>query len=188
MVYVALTSGRAPRVFVQSRCCSTALYWSPSANAGSPKPQPATHRKRPAPAPTPASKRDLTILAPAAAQPAQAQSGMTSPQQLAALGIGSDANNGEPALPSWFPSPAIADRTLLPVAKQNIVVQVSINPLGMVTDERLVHGFGNALDQIVLNTVKGWRFHPATLNGSAIASVEDLVFPFDKNWQPNAEG
>jgi hypothetical protein len=37
----------------------------------------------------------------------------------------------------------------------------------------------------VLSTVKSWRFHPATLNGTAVASVEELVFPFDQNWEPN---
>jgi TonB family protein len=188
MVYVALRSGRTYPITVQSRCCSTALYWSPNANSGSPKPQLATHQKRSSPSPSPVAKPGHSWSPAAAAQVAQAQTGVTSPEQLASLGIGSDVNNGEPALPSFFPSPDIADRSLLPAAKQNIVVEVNINPLGQVTDEKLVRGLGNALDQIVLNTVKGWRFHPATLNGSAIASVEELVFPFDKNWQPNAAG
>jgi TonB family protein len=113
---------------------------------------------------------------------------MTSPQQLAELGLGGDANDAEPALPLYFPSPGIMDRSLLPAVKQNVVVDVSISAAGDVTDEKLVRGLGNSLDQIVLATVKSWRFHPATLNGTAVASVERLVFPLDKDWQPNQQG
>ena len=188
LIFLAMHTGRTRPVPIESRCCSTALYWSPNASPGSPKPKPARHRKLPAPAPTPVDGPAIAAAPAVAAQVAQTQTGQTSPQELASLGIGTGANDGEPALPLYFPSPNVADRTLLPIAKQNVVVEVSINATGDVIDEKLVRGLGNSLDQIVLNTVKGWRFHPATLNGNAVASTEELVFPFDKNWQPNAAG
>jgi hypothetical protein len=30
--------------------------------------------------------------------------------------------------------------------------------------------------------VKSWKFHPATLNGTAVASIEELVFPFNRDY------
>ena len=76
----------------------------------------------------------------------------------------------------------MTDRSLLPAVEQKIIVNVTISPLGEVTDEKLVQGLGNNLDQIVLNTVKSWKFHPATLNGTAVASIEELVFPFNRDY------
>ena len=102
------------------------------------------------------------------------------------MGIGEGDQNAEPALPVFRPAPDVADRTLLPQKEQKVIVEVEISELGDVTSEKLVQGLGNALDQIVLETVKGWRFRPATLNGTAIASVEDLVFPFNQNYDPEA--
>lgn len=188
LVYLALHAGRMHPITMESRCCSTALYWSPSAANSGAKPQHAAHKVRRVPPSVAAPKLTLAQTPAAAAQQSATQTGMTSPQQLAALGIGDGANDAEPALPLFYPSPGIADRSLLPVRKQNIVVDVSISAAGDVTDEKLVRGLGNALDQLVLAAVKSWRFHPATLNGAAVASVERLVFPFDKDWEPNSAG
>lgn len=121
----------------------------------------------------------------AAEPPAQsrlAQSGNPTPQQQQSLGTGAGTDDAEPAFPTYFPRPPVTDRSLLPAVEKKIIVHVTISPLGDVTDEKLVQGFGNALDDLVLKTVKGWRFHPATLNGSAVASVEDLVFPFNQDY------
>jgi TonB family protein len=100
------------------------------------------------------------------------------------VGIGVGDENAEPALPVYRPAPDVGDRSLLPPKEQKIVVEVEISELGDVTSEKLVQGLGNALDGIVLETVKGWRFRPATLNGTAVASVEQLVFPFNQNYRP----
>jgi TonB family protein len=182
LVYLALHGIRGHPIYMESRCCSTALYWSPSAAIGAPKAQQAKHKVRRAPAPV---KTVHPQMAAAPAPASSAQTGMATPQQRPTLGTGEGADDAEPALPLYYPSPGIADRSLLPVVKQNIVVDVNISASGDVTDEKLVRGLGNALDQLVLSTVKSWRFHPATLNGTAVASVEELVFPFDQNWEPN---
>jgi outer membrane biosynthesis protein TonB len=41
---------------------------------------------------------------------------------------------------------------------------------------------GTPLDQIVLDTVKTWKFHPATVNGNPIASEAELIFPFNRSY------
>jgi TonB family protein len=184
LVYLVLHAGRTHPIYMESRCCSSALYWSPSPAGAPPKAQ-RTARKVPRPPAPVAATQPKIAETPSPAQATAAQAGMSTPQQQATLGTGEGANDAEPALPLYYPSPGITDRSLLPAMKQNVVVDVNISALGDVTDEKLVRGLGNALDQIVLATVRSWRFRPATLNGTAVASVEELVFPFDQQWEPN---
>jgi len=61
-------------------------------------------------------------------------------------------------------------------------VDVNLNAAGDVVGASLVKGMGNSLDQIVLDTVKTWRFHPATVNGTAVASQAELIFPFNPSY------
>jgi TonB family protein len=116
-----------------------------------------------------------------------ARSGAPSLQQQQTIGTGSGTDEAEPAFPTYFPRPAVTDRSVLPVVEQKIIVDVTISADGDVTDEKLVQGLGNDLDDVVLRTVKAWRFHPATLNGNSVASVEQLVFPFNRDY-PSDDG
>ena len=93
-------------------------------------------------------------------------------------GKGSNAENGTPSFPVYSPRPAVTDRSLLPATEQKIVVDVNVNELGAVVREVLVKGLGNKLDQIVLDTVKTWRFQPATKEGKPVATEAELIFPF----------
>jgi protein TonB len=63
-----------------------------------------------------------------------------------------------------------------------VVVDVKVSAAGDVLEATLVKGIGNGLDQIVLDTVKSWRFHPATINGNPVATEAELVFPFNLNY------
>jgi TonB family protein len=187
LLVLALHGIKTYPVYVESRCCSTALYWSPNAASSGAKPQPVEHKARRPPASVAAAKLNLPPVPESPPQKSATLTGMATPEQEPTLGTGQGSEDAEPALPLFYPSPGITDRSLLPVVKQNIVVDVNISAMGDVTDERLVRGLGNALDQLVLATVKGWRFRPATLNGTAVASVQELVFPFDKDWEPNQQ-
>lgn len=183
-VLLTMHLSRVRPVYRDSRCCMAALYWTGSTGVSSARAaKPSAHRRRtkPSPAPTSASTTNQPT-AIAAAQSPPSQPGIAAPQQQPTIGTGAGNENAEPAFPVYFPSPGVADRSLLPAAEQKIIVEVTVSPLGDVTDEKLVQGLGNSLDQIVLSTVKGWRFHPATLNGTAVASVEDLVFPFNRDY------
>ena len=61
-------------------------------------------------------------------------------------------------------------------------MRYSVDSLGSVVDEVLVKGLGNRLDQIVLDTVKSWRFHPATVDGQPVSAQAELIFPFNPNY------
>jgi protein TonB len=113
--------------------------------------------------------------APAAGQPVAA------PNSTAA-GSGADQQNADPAFPVFSPHPPVSDRSLLPSSNQEVVVDVKVSAAGEVLEVTLVKGIGNGLDQIVLDTVKSWRFHPATINGNPVATEAELIFPFNRNY------
>jgi protein TonB len=100
----------------------------------------------------------------------------------AMTGNGSDAQDIHPAFPVFSPHPPVRDRALLPSSEQKIVIDVSVDALGQVIHETLVKGLGTQLDKIVLDTVKTWRFQPATVNGKPIATEAELIFPFNQDY------
>jgi protein TonB len=100
----------------------------------------------------------------------------------ALTGNGSDALDIHPAFPVFSPHPPVSDRSLLPSSEEKIIVDVSVDAFGQVVSENLVKGLGNRLDKIVLETVKTWRFQPATLNGKPVATEAELIFPFNLDY------
>jgi len=113
----------------------------------------------------------------------QSSSGKSNP---GVTGQGSDAQSMYPAYPTVSPSPQVADRSLLPETTRKIVVDVNLGADGHVQQATLVAGLGNALDQLVLDTVHAWQFQPAMVNGQPVPSSIELVFPFDRNY-PQAD-
>jgi protein TonB len=101
-------------------------------------------------------------------------------------GNGVDEQSADPAFPVFSPRPPVTDRALLPALSQQVIVDVKVSAAGEVLEATLVRGIGNALDQIVLTTVKTWRFQPATVNGSPVPTEDELIFPFDQSY-PIAE-
>jgi TonB family protein len=101
---------------------------------------------------------------------------------IAMTGNGSDAEDIHPAFPVFSPHPPVTDRSLLPSSEQKIVVDVSVDAFGQVVSANLVKGLGNRLDKIVLETVRTWRFQPATLNGKPVATEAELIFPFNLDY------
>ena len=133
-----------------------------------------------------ASKR--TILPIEKPQPRQTGGGSPAAPHLgdgsglASHGNGSDLRDVRPAFPVFSPRPPVTDRSLLPTSEQKIVVDVDLNESGEVISESLVKGMGNQLDQIVLDIVKTWRFHPATIDGKPVATEAELIFPFNPDY------
>jgi protein TonB len=97
-------------------------------------------------------------------------------------GNGTDAESANPAFPVFSPRPPVSDRSLLPTSELQVVVDVKVSAIGEVLEATLVKGIGNGLDQIVLDTVKTWRFHPATLNGNPVPTEAELIFPFNQGY------
>ena len=97
-------------------------------------------------------------------------------------GNGSDMQDATPAFPTFSPKPPVTDRSLLPRSDRQIIVDVKLSADGEVLSENLAVSMGNALDQIVLDTVKTWRFQPATVNGRPIPSEAEVIFTFNQKY------
>jgi hypothetical protein len=168
---------------------ATVLYWEGAAGTGkarthqhgSEKVTPARTIPRNSPV-TPPHEKQLDPDAREAAETAAASPAGSSISRQQSNGNGDGNQNATPAFPVYSPSPHL-DRSLLPKADENVVVDVNVSALGEVLDEKLIHGLGNGVDQIILDTVKSWKFHPATVDGNAVASVAELVFPLGQKWR-----
>jgi protein TonB len=97
-------------------------------------------------------------------------------------GNGSDNQDVRPAFPVFAPHPPVTDRSLLPATEQKIVVDVDVDVQGAVVSESLVKGLGNRLDQLALDVVKTWRFHPATVDGKPVPAQAEVIFPFNQDY------
>ena len=82
------------------------------------------------------------------------------------------------ALTTYSPSPA-PDLSALPHGVQgDVVVDVTIDPTGRVSDLAVLHTLGYGIETSVIGTLKTWTFRPATRDGNPIASVQELHFHF----------
>jgi len=168
---------------------ATVLYWEGSVGTGVARTRqhgaervtPAKMIPRNSPV-TPPHDRQPDPDAQEASNAAAASSAGSSTSQSRSNGTGNGDQDATPAFPVYSPSPHI-DRSLLPKADENVVVDVSVSALGEVLDERLIHGLGTNVDQTILDTVRNWKFHPATVDGNPVSSVAELVFPLGQKWR-----
>lgn len=83
-----------------------------------------------------------------------------------------------PALPQVFPDPAVSRADLPAGLEGDVIVEVTIDAQGNVTDLKLTHGIGHGVDEKVLAVLRQWRFRPATRNGVNIASQHLVHFHY----------
>lgn len=145
---------------------------------GDRKSQKVLPESRPANSKLPPQKRHLPKASGSQAQAARAEDHGTS----SAAGNGSDARDATFAFPVFSPKPPVTDRSLLPSSDRKVVLDVKLNASGEVTDETLVSGIGSVLDQMALDTVKSWRFQPATVNGQPVPSDAEVIFTFGPHY------
>lgn len=81
-----------------------------------------------------------------------------------------------PAIPVIFPDPDLSGSNLPAGIQGDVIVEVTIDSLGNVTQFRLLQSFGHDIDQKVIMAVQKWHFRPATKDGVAIASKHDVHF------------
>jgi TonB family protein len=168
---------------------ATLLYWDAGVGSGLAR----THSSSKAivsPAKKTSHSNPLAQQKPApvkqqARQQAEVSAGSagSSQTQSQLSGSGSGSQDATPAFPTYSPNPPVRDRSLLPQSEFNVVVDVNVSAQGDVLDEKLVRGLGNSIDQAILETVRSWKFHPATLDGNPVASVSELVFPLSQRYR-----
>ena len=112
-------------------------------------------------------------------------------QTLSALGHGAQAglpygtlragqlygDEIRPALPIMTSDPVVYPWQLPNVAG-NEVIEITIDERGEIVNKTVLQSLGSDIDTKCLAALENWHFHPATRNGSPIASKQDAIFPF----------
>jgi protein TonB len=84
----------------------------------------------------------------------------------------------KPALPSVFPDPRIPRSELPNGVQGDVIVEITIDTQGNVVEAKLLQGLGHGVDEKVIAVLHDWHFRPATRNGVAIASKQDVHYHF----------
>jgi TonB family protein len=84
----------------------------------------------------------------------------------------------KPALPSVFPDPRIPRSELPNGIQGDVIVEITIDTQGNVVEAKLLQGLGHGVDEKVIAVLHDWHFRPATRNGVAIASKQDVHYHF----------
>jgi TonB family protein len=82
------------------------------------------------------------------------------------------------ALPVIAPDPPIARAKLPEWIRGDVVVEVTISEQGEVTQTVVLSTVGFGLEDIIVQTLRQWRFVPAKVDGIAVASRQDVHYHF----------
>jgi TonB family protein len=84
-----------------------------------------------------------------------------------------------PALPTVSFDPIIRPELLNGMAG-DVVIEITIDSVGNITEMKVLQSFNPAVDQMVLAAVEQWHFLPATRNGVPIPSKQDVHYHFPR--------
>ena len=163
----------------QGRCFSrhfrrgfaSAIEFTPDLEAAAPKQPRAAERELPRP------KIGLDDQTSAPGQAAQARAA-GSPLGTVLEGplTGEEVR---PALPVVSPDPHVAADELGGL-QGDVIVEVTIDEQGNIVQKVVIQSLAPAIDGKVLEALENWRFRPATRNGVAIASKQDVYYHFPR--------
>jgi periplasmic protein TonB len=92
------------------------------------------------------------------------------------------------ALTTYSPSPT-PDLSVLPRGVQgDVILDVTINTNGRISDLTVVKTMGYGIEMNVIDTVRTWTFQPATREGLPVASVQEILFHFRWHESPYPAG
>jgi TonB family protein len=83
-----------------------------------------------------------------------------------------------PALPVKFPDPHVGRDELPAGIAGDVVVEVTIDVAGNIVKKKVLVSIGYGIDEKVLSVLEQWHFRPATINGTPVASRQDVHFHF----------
>jgi protein TonB len=179
LILIALLSSR-PTVRVRAFQPGTPsgsrveLSYLPGGAASTPTPQP----KRKTPPAAKESNLSLPPVTPPKPAPAAAVSTPTAGESSAGANDALGTDDIRIALTTFSPSPK-PDLSRLPHGTQGeVVLDVTIDPTGQVADLQILQTLGYGVDSLVADTVRTWKFSPATKDGIPVASVQELHFHY----------
>lgn len=83
-----------------------------------------------------------------------------------------------PALPINAYDPVVDPNELPGHVEGSIVVEITIDDKGNIVQKTILQSLGPAIDNKVLAALENWHFRPATRNGVAIPSKQDVYYHF----------
>ena len=89
-----------------------------------------------------------------------------------------DGHDVRPAIPTAFPDPEVYPWQIPSGVQGKVVVEITIDVTGNVTDMKLLESLGYGIDDKCLAALRNWHFRPATIDGRPIASQQDVHFRF----------
>lgn len=98
------------------------------------------------------------------------------PMGSLSLGPGSGIE-AKPAIPLVFPDPSVFPWQLKGM-QGDVIVEVTIDEQGNVTAMKILQSLQQDIDEKCLATLRNWRFKPASMDGIAISSRQDVHFHF----------
>jgi len=84
------------------------------------------------------------------------------------------------ALAKYFPRPKPDLSSLPSGTRGDVILDVTIDESGRISDLKLVKGIERTVDETVIATVRQWVFNPANRDGQPIASEQELLFHYEK--------
>lgn len=86
-----------------------------------------------------------------------------------------------PALPISATDPIVDSHDLAGYGEGSVIVEVTIDYKGNVVQKVVLQSLGPLIDNKVLAALESWHFLPATRNGVAIPSKQDVYYHFKPN-------
>jgi TonB family protein len=92
-----------------------------------------------------------------------------------------DGPDVSPALPVASHEPKVDPDDLTGIPEGDVVVEITIDTQGNIVAKRILRSLTPTLDLKVMAALEGWHFQPATRNGMAISSKQDVYYHFRPN-------
>ena len=131
--------------------------------------------------PAPSKLAQAAKLQPKAQTQASSVAAPASPSPNAAQGGDArGSGNVTVALATFFPTPK-PDLTQLPRGTRgDVIVDVTIDEQGKIVDSQVAQSMGHGVDETVLAIIQTWTFRPATKDGVAVPSQQELLFHYER--------
>jgi TonB family protein len=136
------------------------------------------------------AEKPIAPEAPTSADEAKAQASATKsepPATPAGMPYGSLAGGAafgdeiRPALPVSAIDPVVDPHDLAGHGEGSVIVEITIDDRGTIVQKVVLQSLGPIVDGKVLAALESWHFLPATRNGVAIPSKQDVYYHFKPN-------
>jgi periplasmic protein TonB len=142
----------------------------------SPPPRPVVRQPRsvpkPAPEPPPIAQPEEDAMRPSAAAPAPSPPPAQPPAQPQAPSATQSGRTGARAI--FNPLPKIPDELRDRASSAEALARFDIRPDGTASVELVTPSPDPLLNRVILETLRTWRFFPATENGRPVASSQEV--------------